>query len=42
MKRLANIYAAKMDVTKEKLMKHFWGDSFFNAGKEDMDQFDAA
>merc|ERR1712186_215379 len=29
--RFAKIYAAKMGVDKEKMMKRLWGDSFFNA-----------
>merc|ERR1719460_1018417 len=32
--RFAKIYAAKMGVDKEKMMKRLWGDSFFNAKKK--------
>merc|ERR1712061_828056 len=32
--RFAKIYAAKMGVDKEKMMKLLWGDSFFNAKKK--------
>merc|ERR1712176_711382 len=32
--RFAKIYAAKMGVDKDKMMKRLWGDSFFNAKKE--------
>jgi len=32
--RFAKIYAAKMGVDKEKMMKRPWGDSFFNAKKK--------
>merc|ERR1712186_243284 len=32
--RFAKIYAAKMGVDKEKMMKGLWGDSFFNAKKK--------
>jgi len=32
--RFAKIYAAKMSVDKEKMMKRLWGDSFFNAKKK--------
>merc|ERR1712038_946159 len=32
--RFAKIYAAKMGVDKEKMMKRLWGDSFFNARKK--------
>jgi len=31
--RFAKIYASKMGVDKEKMMKRLWGDSFFNAKK---------
>jgi len=32
--RFAKIYAAKMGVDKEKMMKRLWGDSFFNRKKK--------
>merc|ERR1712161_170164 len=32
--RFAKIYASKMGVDKEKMMKRLWGDSFFNAKKK--------
>merc|ERR1712217_685362 len=32
--RFAKIYAAKMGVDKEKMMKRLWGDNFFNAKKK--------
>merc|ERR1712137_1060660 len=32
--RFAKIYAVKMGVDKEKMMKRLWGDSFFNAKKK--------
>merc|ERR550514_2478605 len=32
--RFAKIYAAKMGVDKEKMMKRLWGDSYFNAKKK--------
>merc|ERR1712056_30999 len=32
--RFAKIYAGKMGVDKEKMMKRIWGDSFFNAKKK--------
>merc|ERR1712125_302115 len=32
--RFAKIYAAKMGVDKEKMMKRLWGDMFFNAKKK--------
>merc|ERR1712176_210518 len=32
--RFAKIYAAKMGVDKDKMMKRLWGDSFFNAKKK--------
>jgi len=32
--RFAKIYAAKMGVDKEKMMKRLWGDSFFDAKKK--------
>merc|ERR1712051_622552 len=32
--RFAKIYAAKMGVDKEKMMKRLWGDSFFNGKKK--------
>merc|ERR1712127_490077 len=32
--RFAKIYAAKMGVDKEKMMKRLWGDCFFNAKKK--------
>jgi len=32
--RFAKIYATKMGVDKEKMMKRLWGDSFFNAKKK--------
>jgi elongation factor 2 len=32
--RFARIYAAKMGVDKDKMMKRLWGDSFFNAKKK--------
>merc|ERR1712060_965251 len=32
--RFAKIYAGKMGVDKEKMMKRLWGDSFFNAKKK--------
>lgn len=32
--RFAKIYAAKMGVDKEKMMKRLWGDTFFNAKKK--------
>merc|ERR1711881_63964 len=32
--RYAKIYAAKMGVDKDKMMKRLWGDSFFNAKKK--------
>merc|ERR1712051_109300 len=32
--RFAKIYAAKMGVDKEKMMKRLWGDSFFNSKKK--------
>jgi len=32
--RFSKIYAAKMGVDKEKMMKRLWGDSFFNAKKK--------
>jgi len=32
--RFAKIYAAKMGVDKQKMMKRLWGDSFFNAKKK--------
>merc|ERR1719316_1923155 len=32
--RFAKIYAAKMGVDKEKMMKRLWGDSFFNPKKK--------
>merc|ERR1712151_643338 len=32
--RFAKIYAAKMGVDKEKMMKRLWGNSFFNAKKK--------
>jgi len=32
--RFARIYAVKMGVDKEKMMKRLWGDSFFNAKKK--------
>jgi len=32
--RFAKIYAAKMGVDKEKMMKRLWGDSFFHAKKK--------
>merc|ERR1712224_56309 len=32
--RFARIYANKMGVDKDKMMKRFWGDSFFNAKKK--------
>merc|ERR1719333_444655 len=32
--RFAKIYAAKMGVEKDKMMKRLWGDSFFNAKKK--------
>jgi len=32
--RFAKIYAAKMGVDKEKMMKRLWGESFFNAKKK--------
>jgi len=32
--RFAKIYAAKMGVEKDKMMKRMWGDSFFNAKKK--------
>jgi len=32
--RFAKIYAAKMGVDKEKVMKRLWGDNFFNAKKK--------
>merc|ERR1711988_1345373 len=32
--RFARIYATKMGVDKEKMMKRLWGDSFFNAKKK--------
>jgi len=32
--RFAKIYAAKMGVDREKMMKRLWGDSFFNAKKK--------
>merc|ERR1719371_61141 len=32
--RFANIYAKKMGVDKEKMMKRLWGDSYFNAKKK--------
>merc|ERR1712226_940999 len=32
--RFAKIYASKMGVDKDKMMKRLWGDSFFNAKKK--------
>merc|ERR1712159_560800 len=32
--RFAKIYAAKMGVDKDKMMKRLWGDSYFNAKKK--------
>merc|ERR1712241_116120 len=32
--RFAKIYATKMGADKEKMMKRFWGDSYFNAKKK--------
>mmetsp|Transcript_40249 Transcript_40249/g.74632 ORF Transcript_40249/g.74632 Transcript_40249/m.74632 type:complete len:837 (+) Transcript_40249:101-2611(+) len=32
--RFANIYAKKMGVEKDKMMKRLWGDSYFNAKKK--------
>merc|ERR1719384_1310625 len=32
--RFAKIYAAKMGVDKDKMMKRLWGDTFFNAKKK--------
>merc|ERR1719265_927344 len=32
--RFAKIYAAKMGVDKEKMMKRLWGDNYFNAKKK--------
>merc|ERR1719361_1388974 len=32
--RFAKIYAAKMGVEKDKMLKRLWGDSFFNGKKK--------
>merc|ERR1719502_19575 len=34
LERFARIYAAKMGVDKDKMMKRLWGDSYFNAKKK--------